>query len=158
MATIATTLYKNLNTKQRAELINLADPLGINDITELKEFGVSRKDNISKFVFTNLDLNSISKNPSLWSSFRDVVDQVYKYSANISRHSEVQVWARDLNNPAPVNVAFVVKDARDTNVLSSLSNILSNEIYNNNIKLNKPDSFFWIAYDTESNKWALAEY
>ncbi|KKS84149.1 MAG: hypothetical protein UV57_C0001G0029 [Parcubacteria group bacterium GW2011_GWD2_43_10] len=77
---------------------------------------------------------------------------------NISRHSEVQVWARDLNNPAPVNVAFVVKDARDTNVLSSLSNILSNEIYNNKIKLNKPDSFFWIAYDTESNKWALAEY
>ena len=54
MATIATTLYKNLNTKQRAELINLADPLGINDITELKEFGVSRKDNISKFVFRRI--------------------------------------------------------------------------------------------------------
>lgn len=155
MSRIITTEFKKLSEDEKERLSETGKDLGHFDFFEYVQKGMGLEGDV-KYIFDDFNLRNIVKNLLLWDSLKTLLSNVFNLtSKKFNQLTEVQVWIRDTNNPAALNISFSIKQEKEIHdLLTILRTELENDIFSKN-REQESGKIFWVAFDREKKDWLI---
>jgi nitrate reductase NapAB chaperone NapD len=155
MLQIATNIFKNLSKIEKEEIKTAGKKFGKIEIHEYFQKGVGLEE-IIKFIFDEFALKNLIEDVLLWDSFKSLLQKIFNIAITKSEiPTGIQIWIRDITNPAAINIAFSIKTLDDIQeLLVSLRTKLDIEIFSVK-KEQQKGKIFLVAFDKENNNWLI---
>lgn len=155
MPRIATNMFRSLTEEEQNDIKKAGRTLGEIEISEYvqKELGTEE---IIKFIFDDFNLRNVIRDALLWDSLKSLLGHMFNLiSRKLSQPAEIQIWIRDITNPAGLNISFSIKQKQEIqDLLIILRTKLEDEIFSKN-KEQEKGKIFWIAFDRERKNWLI---
>jgi len=155
MPVIATNIFKKLTDQDKKELQEISKGFGGVEISEYIQKGLDVEE-VVKYILDGFALKNIVRDAILWDSFKALLRFLFNIAVRkFNKIIEMQIWIRDINNPAAINITFSIKEEKEVqDLFVVLRSQLENEIFIKR-KESEKGKIIWVAFDRETKSWLI---